>query len=89
MTTLINFNKARKIGVIYYPKKKLIRKFSLNKKNILLLKNEVKGIKWYFASPKNPNTNYLKNINKNSIDLKIVEGSHIKFWESIKRMKNI
>ena len=85
MTTLINFNKARKIGVIYYPKKKLIRKFSLNKKNILLLKNEVKGIKWYFASPKNPNTNYLKNINKNSIDLKIVEGSHIKFWESIKK----
>ena len=74
-----NFNKARKIGVIYYPKKKLIRKFSLNKKNILLLKNEVKGIKWYFASPKNPNTNYLKNINRIN-RFKNCWGSHIKFW---------
>ena len=42
-----------------------------------------------FCFPKNPNTNYLKNINKNSIDLKIVEGSHIKFWSPSKRMKNI
>ena len=32
MTTLFNFNLKKNTGVIYYTNKKIIRKFSINKK---------------------------------------------------------
>ena len=52
MSLLINFNKTRKVGTIYYPEKMIIRKFVLGKKNQKLIKNEIKGINWYSSLKK-------------------------------------
>lgn len=83
MSTLINFNKDRNIGLAYFPKKKIIRKFSITKKNNKLIKNEINGIKWYFSLKKNINKNYLNKVNKNSIDLKVIKGKQINYWSQI------
>ena len=47
MTTLINFNKKKKIWVAYLPQKNVIRKFTFDKKRYKLIKNEAKGFQWY------------------------------------------
>lgn len=83
MSTLINFNKSRNIGLAYFSKEKIIRKFSIAKKNNKLIKNEINGIKWYFSLNKNINKNYLSKVNKNYIDLKIIKGKQINYWNQI------
>ena len=83
MSTLINFNKYRNIGLAYLPKKKIIRKFSITKKNNKLINNEINGIRWYFSLKKNINKNYLNKVNKNSIDLKVIKGKQINYWRQI------
>ena len=79
MSTLINFNKYRNIGLAYFPKKKIIRKFSITKKNKKLINNEINGIKWYFSLKKNINKNYLNTVNKNSIDLKVINSGIFRY----------
>ena len=62
MSLLINFNKTRKVGTIYYPEKMIIRKFVLGKKNQKLIKNEIRGINWYSSLKKNlvsPDPSYI------------------------------
>lgn len=84
MSLLINFNKTRKVGTIYYPEKMIIRKFVLGKKNQKLIKNEIKGINWYSSLKKNLNINKLIQIEKNFIDMEIIRGKHIRYWNSLK-----
>ena len=87
MTTLLNFNLQKKTGVIYYPEKKIIRKFSINKKN-KKLKNEFDGFNWYLHK-------YKKNIGKKNLKLKfikdhnyinfpIIKASKKQFWTPLK-----
>ena len=44
MTTLITFNKKKKLGVAYIPSKKIIRKFTFDKTRYKLIKNEMKEL---------------------------------------------
>ena len=47
MTILFNYNSTKKMGVIYDPDLKIVRKFINGRKSQILLRNEKKGFKWY------------------------------------------
>ena len=47
MTSLINFNKDKNTGVIYFPNSNKIRKFYLGSNPKKHFSNEINGIKWY------------------------------------------
>mgnify|MGYP006133454083 CR=1 FL=1 len=82
MTTLINFNKKKKVGVIYFPERNVIRKFTFNKKSYKLIINETKGFEWYQIRNKNILKNSQKIIHKskNYVDFPIIVGKQKKFW---------
>ena len=85
MSTLINFKKKRKIGIIYLPNSRIIRKFSISKKSNRLIKNEIKGIRWYFSLKNNSNSNYLKKTSKNHIDLETIKGKQVNYLDPLKK----
>jgi len=82
MSTLITFNKEKKTGVIYFPKNKIVRKFTIKKKNYKLIKNEIKGISWYQSKQRNiyKKPKIIIESKKNNLDIKIINGKQIKFW---------
>ena len=82
MTTLFNYNLDKKTGVIYYPQKKIIRKFTSNSKNLILLKNEYKGFNWYQSRCKIifKSSSKVISYKKKYIDLPIFKGRQNKFW---------
>lgn len=87
MTTLINFNLNKKTGVIFFPEKKIVRKFSILKKNNKFIKNEFDGFNWYYNRIKKKKYFKKKIIlkkNNNFIDTSLIKGKNIKYWNSIK-----
>jgi len=87
MSTLISFNKDKKVGVIYFPKKNIIRKFVTENKKYKLIKNEINGIKWYQSRDKNifNNGKVIFMSEKNYLDMKIINGKQIKFWDYLEK----
>lgn len=82
MTTLITFNKKKKVGVVYFAKRKILRKFSFDKKKYKLIKNEFQGQGWYqsrqkiiFNTPR-----FITKKSKDYIDLPIILGNKKNFW---------
>ena len=87
MSFLISFNKIRKVGIIYLPKKKIFRKFTIKNKNYKLINNERQGINWYSLALNKIKKNQIKfekNYEKDSIDIPLIRGKHIKFWRPLK-----
>ena len=82
MSTLISFNKDRKIGVLYLPQQKIIRKFSLDKKKNKLINNEHEGIKWYYPRC-SKKKNKLTKRESDFLDIDIIKGEQIKFWDRL------
>ena len=82
MSTLISFNKNRKIGVVYLPQKKIIRKFSLEKKKNKLINNEHEGIKWYYSRCSKKKNKLIKR-ESDFLDIDIIKGEQIKFWDRL------
>ena len=82
MSTLISFNKDRKIGVVYLPQKKIIRKFSLDKKKNKLINNEHEGIKWYYSRCSKKKNKLIKR-ESDFLDIDIIKGEQIKFWDRL------
>ena len=82
MSTLISFNKDRKIGVLYLPQKKIIRKFSLDKNKNKLINNEHEGIKWYYQRCSKKKNKLTKREN-DFLDIDIIKGEQIKFWDKL------
>tara|TARA_Y100000590_G_C15539192_1_gene946242 strand:+ start:328 stop:1023 length:696 start_codon:yes stop_codon:yes gene_type:complete len=82
MTTMFNYNYSKGMGVIYYPRKKIIRKFISGKKSLILLKNEYKGFNWYQSRCKFVfnKSNKIISHNKHYIDFPIYKGRQNKFW---------
>jgi len=83
MTTLFNYNSTKKMGVIYYPKKKIVRKFINDKQSFVLLKKEYKGFKWYQSRRKLIFNKSKINIilKKNYLDFPVFKGRKKKFWD--------
>ena len=82
MTTLFNYNYSKGMGVIYYPQKKIIRKFISEKKSSILLKNEYKGFNWYQSRCKFVfnKSDKIISYKKHYIDFPIYKGRQNKFW---------
>ena len=85
MTTLITFNKKKKVGVVYFAKRKILRKFSFDKKKYKLIKNEFQGQGWYqsrqkiiFNTPR-----FITKKSKDYIDLPIILGNKKNFWNTL------
>jgi len=78
MSALITFNKERKIGVVYFSQEKKIRKFTLEKSKYKLIKNEIRGVKWYQLRQKIKDK--IIDNKKNYLDLKIIKGEQRKYW---------
>ncbi|MDC1476077.1 phosphotransferase [Pelagibacteraceae bacterium] len=83
MTTLINFNKKKEVGIAYLHNKKIIRKFFLNQKKNKLMENESNGHQWYSFRKKKNFNNYKFSITtkKNYIDFPIIIGNKKNFWD--------
>ena len=47
MATILRNSDQNKIKVLYFPKEKLIRKITFNKKYYRYLNNEINGLQWY------------------------------------------
>lgn len=85
MNISINFNKQRNVGVICFNKNRLIRKFITKKKNQKLIENEANGLNWYSIQKKNLKEKYILNKNKNYIDLRLIEGKQVKYWDTLEK----
>tara|TARA_Y100000741_G_scaffold364359_1_gene355100 strand:- start:878 stop:1573 length:696 start_codon:yes stop_codon:yes gene_type:complete len=83
MTILFNYNSTKKMGVIYDPDLKIVRKFINGRKSQILLKNEKKGFKWYQSRRQLIFNKSIKIINskKNYLDFPIFKGKQKKFWD--------
>lgn len=90
MTTLFNFNIKKKTGVIYYPEKKIIRKFSTDK-NKKKLSNEFDGFNWYLKKTnfnlenKNKRLKYFKK--ENFINFPLIKAYKIPYWKPLSETK--
>ena len=87
MTTLINFNKNKKVGVAYINKNKIIRKFILDKKKYKFLKNESSGYQWYYSRRKKIFNSSQSSIvlKKKYVDFPIILGNKKKFWNYLEK----
>ena len=87
MTTLINYNKKKKIGVVYLNQKKIIRKFALDNKKYKLIKNESDGYKWYCLRRKKNLNNFQTSIGvkNNYVDFPIIKGKKKNFWNYLEK----
>ena len=87
MTTLITFNKKKKLGVAYIPSKKIIRKFTFDKTRYKLIKNESKGHSWYHLQRKKilKTSKSLITVNKSYIETPIILGNKRKFWNYLEK----
>mgnify|MGYP006109641203 CR=1 FL=1 len=90
MTTLFNFNLKKNTGVIYYTNKKIIRKFSINKKKKKML-NEFNGFNWYLEKSKHKLNNKKFNVElikkNNYINYPIIKAIKVPFWAPLKETK--
>jgi len=87
MTTLISFNKKKKVGVAYINQKKIIRKFTFDKQKYRFIKNESNGFKWY-SSRQKIISNFSKifiSKSKNYIEFPIIIGKQIMFWDYLEK----
>ena len=91
MTTILRNLNNNSIKVIYFPKKKTIRKITFNKKYYKYLDNEIKGLNWYskIENKKNNLIKYHKRNNFFFLDLKFFDGNKNIFYRSIVKNKNI
>lgn len=87
MTTLITFNKKKKLGVLYNPQKKIIKKFSFDKKRHKLIENEKKGFKWYYGRSKILFKNFKPIVSRNKyyVEFPIILGYKKKFWDYLEK----
>tara|TARA_B100000945_G_C20420972_1_gene617979 strand:- start:447 stop:1154 length:708 start_codon:yes stop_codon:yes gene_type:complete len=86
MVTILRNPDKDKIKVLYFPKYKLIRKITFNKKYYKYLNNEINGLKWYSKIQKEKINNLIKfdeNSNFFFLDIKIFNGKKNVFYRSI------
>ncbi len=83
---VINTHKNN-VSLIYFPKKKIYRKFAKTKNSLEKIDSEYQGLKWY-CKRINKNTSYIiedhyKNNNFSFIDLNEKKGKKAKSWKSL------
>ena len=85
VSVLRNLTK-NKIKVLYFPRNKLIRKISFNKRYFKYLNNEINGLKWY-AEIQKERSHEILNHNQNNnffyVDIKIFNSKKNVFYRSI------
>ncbi len=91
MATILRNSDKNKIKVLYFPKDKLIRKITFNKKYYRYLNNEINGLQWYSKAIKEENNilDFGQNSNFYFLDVKIFNSKKKVFYRSIIENENL
>ena len=91
MATILRNSDKNKIKVLYFPKDKIIRKITFNKKYYRYLNNEINGLQWYSKLIKEENNilDFGQNSNFYFLDVKIFNSKKKVFYRSIIENENL